>query len=61
MPKREWRTCFLPDAGRFLGDALRAFAAIKKQREYYLACSKANVLVHWSQTSVGPKYWMGPG
>ena len=27
----------------------------------YLACSSCKVLVGWSQTSVGPKYWIGPG
>lgn len=27
----------------------------------YLACSNCKVLVAWSQTSVGPKYWIGPG
>ena len=25
------------------------------------ACSYCSVLVVWSQTSLGPKYWMGPG
>ena len=29
--------------------------------ECYLACSSCRVLVGWSHTSVGPKYWMGPG
>lgn len=24
-------------------------------------CSKANVMVGWSHTSLGPKYWIGPG
>lgn len=28
---------------------------------YYLACSNCNVLVGSSHTSVGPKYWIGPG
>lgn len=28
---------------------------------FYLACSNCNVLVGSSQTSVGPKYWIGPG
>ena len=23
--------------------------------------SKTRVFVHWSHTSVGPQYWMGPG
>ena len=27
----------------------------------YLPCSRASVTVVWSQTSLGPKYWMGPG
>ena len=27
----------------------------------YHACSKASVLVHWSHTSLGPQYWIGPG
>ena len=27
----------------------------------YFDCSKARVFVHWSQTSVGPQYWIGPG
>ena len=27
----------------------------------YFACSNAKVRVGWSQTSVGPQYWMGPG
>ena len=28
---------------------------------FYLPCSSCKVLVGWSQTSVGPKYWIGPG
>lgn len=24
-------------------------------------CSNANVMVDWSHTSLGPKYWIGPG
>lgn len=28
---------------------------------YYLPCSSFKVMVHWSHTSVGPKYWIGPG
>ena len=28
---------------------------------HYLAFSSASVIVGWSQTSVGPQYWMGPG
>ena len=27
----------------------------------YLPCSSCRVLVGWSQTSLGPKYWIGPG
>ena len=27
----------------------------------FQACSSCSVLVVWSQTSVGPKYWIGPG
>lgn len=27
----------------------------------YLPCSSFKVMVHWSHTSVGPKYWIGPG
>lgn len=27
----------------------------------YFACSRARVWVVWSQTSVGPQYWIGPG
>ena len=30
-------------------------------RRFYFWCSSCSVLVGWSQTSVGPKYWMGPG
>ena len=30
-------------------------------RKNYFPCSNCNVLVAWSQTSVGPKYWIGPG
>ena len=30
-------------------------------RYYFACCSKARVLVGWSHTSDGPKYWIGPG
>lgn len=29
--------------------------------EDYFFNSNCSVLVDWSQTSVGPKYWIGPG
>ena len=28
---------------------------------YFAACSYFRVIEHWSHTSAGPKYWMGPG
>ncbi len=28
---------------------------------YYFCCSSLSVIVDWSQTSDGPKYWIGPG
>ena len=33
----------------------------REQAEVYLACSSFRVFVVWSQTSVGPQYWIGPG
>ena len=28
---------------------------------FYFFCSSLRVMVGWSHTSVGPKYWIGPG
>ena len=30
-------------------------------QNYLPACSSFSVIVHWSHTSDGPKYWIGPG
>lgn len=35
--------------------------AVGTTRGDYLPCSSFKVMVHWSHTSVGPKYWIGPG
>ena len=56
----------------FLREAVEDLAFIEKEGAelelrpypdliYYFACSSCRVLVGWSQTSVGPKYWIGPG
>jgi hypothetical protein len=41
-------------------DVFLAFA-INVLLLFYFCCSRARVFVVWSQTSVGPKYWIGPG
>ena len=37
------------------------FTPLRGSQRGLYACSKASVFVHWSQTSLGPQYWMGPG
>ena len=67
-----WVVCFLGFAETDLGDCF-TMEIYKEGRQIclpflyhnlrfnYLACSNCKVLVGSSHTSVGPKYWIGPG